>query len=350
MEGPELLGEIESEIAQTRGQMDLLRGRFVSTGQVVATFIILAGLNILTFFLSPTYGAIWIASSLLVCLFLSVVAFLPTTRTTAGIGGIFVPLQKLRNVPGSNKKVLAALLLSSFLVGGVPLVPGMLVLLGLSILFALAALLTDPSLTFPMAWIIVQSLLMVGFYLWLFRLRPFSADFLQHVVNTILVLRERSKERGIRTEVEFGLLIVTSAVVLIGVFVLPGFSIQLITMEPGDLLTHYVVPFVLIMTTQMLIVRGWQVGESRKWAEDFLLNKRDLLLRLRDEVAFGHDDLEQLRERLLITRIMRLQSHDLFGRLPIFSFFPDLDILLNKDLQEELAGITPAEALRTTGF
>lgn len=350
MERPELQGEIESEIAHTRGQMDLLRGRFVSLGGALKTLIVLAGLNLLAFAINPSYGAIWIASSLLVCLALTVLAFLPTTRTTAGIGGIFVPLKKLRNVKGSNKKVLAALLLSSFLVGGVPLVPGMLVLLGLSILFALAALLTAPSLVLPMAWIIVQSLLMVGFYLWLFRLRPFSADFLQHVVNTVLTMRERSKGQSRRAEVEFGLLITTSAVVLIGVFILPGYSIKLIAMEPGDLLTRYVVPFLLIMATQMIIVRGWQVEESRKWAEGFLLNKLDILQHLKDEAVSEEADVEQLRERLLITRIMRLQSHDLFGRMPIFSFFPDLDILLSKDLQDELARITPDEALRTTGF
>ncbi len=350
MERPELQGEIDSEIAQTRGQMDLLKGRFVSLGGVRTTMIVLAGLNLLAFVLSPTYGSIWIASTLLVCLALTALAFLPTTRTTAGIGGIFVPLKKLRNVKGSNKKVLAALLLSSFLVGGVPLVPGMLVLLGLSILFALVALLTIASLALPMAWIIMQSLLMVGFYLWLFRLRPFSADFLQHIVNTVLTLRERSKGRSLRAEVEFGLLITISAIVLIGVFILPGFSIKLIAMEPSDLLTHYVVPFLLIMVTQMIIVRGWQVEESRKWAEGFLLNKLDILQRLKTEALSEEADVEQLRERLLITKIMRLQSHDLFGRMPIFSFFPDLDILLSKDLQDELARITPDEALRTTGF
>jgi hypothetical protein len=131
----------------------------------------------------------------------------------------------------------------------------MLVLLGLSIMFALAALLTVSSLLLPMTWIIVQSLLMIGFYLWLFRLRPFSADFLQHVVDLVLTLKERSKERGRRAEVEFGLLIITSAVVLIGVFILPGYSLNLITMGPGDLLTNLVLPFILIMTTQMLIVR-----------------------------------------------------------------------------------------------
>jgi MFS family permease len=350
MERPELQGEIDSEIAQTQGQRELLRGRFVSLGGVATTTLVLVVLNLLAFFLSPAYGSVWIASSLLVCLVLSVVAFLPTTRTTAGIGGIFLPLKKLRNVPGSNKKVLAALFLSSFLVGGVPLVPGMLVLLGLSILFALVTLLTVPALVLPMAGIIGQALLMVFFYLWLFRLRPFSADFLQHLVETITILRERSKRRNRRVMVEFGLLITISAAVLIGVFILPGFSIKLITMGPGDALTLYILPFVLVMITQMIIVRGWQVNESRRWAEDFLLNKQEILLRLKEEAASEGTDLEQLRERLLITRIMRLQSHDLFGHLPIFSFFPDLDILLSKDLQEELALITPSEALRTTGF
>jgi hypothetical protein len=92
------------------------------------------------------------------------------------------------------------------------------------------------------------------------------------------------------------------------------------------------------------------VEDSRKWAEGFLLNKLEILQRLKAGAVSEGADLEVLRERLLITRIMRLQSHDLFGRLPIFSFFPDLDILLNKDLQDELARITPAEALRITGF
>ncbi len=287
MERPELHGEIETELTLTKGQMELLKGRFVPLGRAALVLVVLAGLNLLAFILTPSYGAIWIASSLLVCLVLSVLAFLPTTRSTAGIGGIFVPFNKLRNIRGSNKKVLAALLLSSFLVGGVPMVPGMLVLLGLSILFALAALLTVPSLLLPMAWIVVQSLLMIGFYLWLFRLRPFSADFLKYVVNTVLRLRERSKGRNLRGEVEFGLLIISSAALLIGVFILPGFSLKLIAMEPGDILAHFVAPFLLVIATQMIIVRGWQVEESRRWAEGFLLNKLDILQRLKDEAGIG---------------------------------------------------------------
>jgi hypothetical protein len=350
MDAPELRRDIDAEIVLTREQMRLLDGRFVSRGSTAMLVVILVALNILTFIQSPSYGSVWIASSLLVCLVLSVVAFLPTTRSTVGIGGIFVPVRKLRNVPGSNKKVLAALLLSSFLVGGVPMVPGMLVLLGLSILFALAALLTVPALVLPMAWIVVQFLLMIGFYLWLFRLRPFSAGFLQHVVGIAVTLKQRARGESRRTEVEFGLLIMSSVVVLIGVFILPGFSLKLITMPAGDALTHYIAPFLLVMATQSLIVRGWQVEESRKWAKGFLLNKQNILLQLRAEADAPDASVEQLRERLLITRIMRLQSHDLFGRMPIFSFFPDLDLLLTKDLQEELAQITPAEALRTTGF
>lgn len=350
MDAPELLKEIDAELALTQEQMGLLTGRFVSLRSTAWVLVVLVLLNIMAFALVPSYGPVWIASTLLVSLVLTVLAFLPTTRSTAGIGGIFVPVGKLRNVTGSNKKVLTTLLLSSFLVGGVPMVPGMLVLLGVSILFALGSLLTVPSSTLTMVWIVVQSLLMVLFYLWLFRLRPFSADFLRHVLNIALTLKQRSEGQRLRTEVELGLLVMSSAVVLIGVFILPGFSLGLITMNIGDVLSAYFAPLALIMITQVVIVRGWQVEESRRWAEEFLLHKQGILQRLKEEASSGNPDLERLRERLLITRIMRLQSHDIFGRMPIFSFFPDLDLLLTKDLQDELALITPDEALRTTGF
>lgn len=347
MDRNELLAEIDAEISSTEAQMGVIARRPLFTPGLFLAALVLIGLNIAMILLSRSYGSVWIASTLLVTLVLTVLSLLPTTRSTAGIGGILIPRDKLRNIKGSNKKVLAALLVSSFLVGGVPMMPGMIVLLSGSILFAIVNILTMSGELLAMLWIVMQCLLMIAFYLWLMHLRPYSADFLDNMVSTVLSLK--GEDRSARTGLELGMVITISAIVLIGVFVLPGFSLRFVTMETGTALLRYVIPFLVAMATHLLIVRGWQVDESRRWAEGFLLNKRAMLQRLKADALAGCS-IEIGRERLLVTRIMRLQSHDIFGLLPIFSFFPDLDVFLTKDLQEELACITPSEALRNTGY
>src|SRR5690606_38199696 len=109
---------------------------------------------------------------------LSVMSFLPTTRSADRMGCL-VPFGKLRNLRGANKRLLAALLASSFLIGGIPLVPGMTAILGINMLLALPMLDgTAPGGVLLALLVIVQSALIIGFYLWLLHYRPYTWAFL----------------------------------------------------------------------------------------------------------------------------------------------------------------------------
>ena len=339
--------DIAAEIALTERQLALVRAPAPMSRGVLWSAPILLMLNVLAIVLSSRYAMAWIASSLLVMMMLFILTFLPTSRSGSAIDSLSIPFRSLHRAVRTNKPVLAALLASSMLAGSLPMLPGMLIIVMVNIIFAV--LLIDPLSIGLMAWIIIQSLLILGFFLWLRAYRPFTGAFLESLTDTIRTVRSddgpnNHRRRGALSLAAF---VLTTVAVLFGIFILPGPTLGQIGSANLAAAMDGIVVLVIVLVTQMLLVRALQARESRRSAIEFLEKRLGTLNGLMAEAEKnGAADLERISATLLMVRLVRLHCHDLNGHLRVFSTFPDLELLLSSEMREELSSLSAVDVLR----
>jgi|GEM_PF-4065560 len=327
MHRQDLRREIEAELASAREQAEEVR----ATPPLVPWRALfgLAALNVLVLLASPNYGTAWITGSLLVALLLGMVCLLPTTRPARS--GCLIPLGDLSALLGPKGRGAVVPMINALLLGGVPMAPGMTVVLGINVLFALWMLDgAGPQSALVALWVIAQSALVIGFYVWLLYYRPYSPRFLASLYETFQTIRGEGGDTTARARsvASLSLFLVISAAVLLGVFIFPGFTLRLLAVPGGPATVPFALTVLVIVPTQMFAVRAWQGVESGRWATRFLEHKQAQLEVLLERVERDSpEELDEVQQWLEAARILRVYRHDLFGRLPVYLPFPDLGLL-----------------------
>lgn len=339
--------DIAVEIALTEKQLALVRVPEPVSRGVLWSAVVLLTLNVLAIALSSRYAMAWIASSLLVMMMLFILTFMPTSRSRAPIGELSITFKRLHRAAMTNKSVLAALLASSVLAGGLPMMSGMLTIVMVNIIIAI--LLVEPLSIGLMTWIIVQSLLILGFFLWLRMYQPFTGAFLDSLADTIRTVRsdDGTDSHRCRGALSLAAFILTTVAVLIGVFILPGQTLVQIGLTSFAASLDSIVVLIIVLVTQMLLVRAFQARESKRSAIRFLEKRLGMLKRLMAQAENnGAANLELISANLLTVRLVRLHCHDINGHLRVFSTFPDLELLMSSKIREELSSLSAVDVLR----
>jgi hypothetical protein len=184
-----LIDEMQAEIIDT-DQKILEYKKTHGAGKYAHVLIFVAFImNVIFFIELPNYSLFWVVSSFLLLMFNPIILMLPTEKADlafpSGKGeemGSFTGL--LRDAAASagtavmrERKLYAESLWNLFFINCQPIAPGFILLFSISIILAVVGLVTGFFELRSAVILLVQSLAIIGFYLGIMKIKPYSPGF-----------------------------------------------------------------------------------------------------------------------------------------------------------------------------
>jgi hypothetical protein len=342
-----LIQQTEEEIRYERAERTILLQSDENRNISRLMTIDLVLLNILLFFLLDNYMIDWITASFLLYAVNPFIMLIPSSRGSIGPTrrkGIREYLATLRQIElYKNKGTLGRILWNAFFINSQPLAIGFSLVYCVNIIFTLVYGLG------PIADLVLfQSIAIIIFYLGIWYLKPYSADFL----DTLLDIRTGIYQR-IHTEEEqlwkvflsIGTLATLVIVVIIAAMLLPGFTLNVVLDAREAIRGLGIVPVLVVLVSQALMVRFSQGAHSRRMIinlkerkSEVLNNFVDIPLRIyRSKLEKGQLDaveafiaeFSDIRDAYISSRVYKTTSQDLLGFFPVYLMVPDPDVILN---------------------
>ena len=359
-----LIEEIEGDIAET-DQRIALYSRAHGAGKhahllFVAAFI----LNVFMFVELENYSLFWVVSSFLLLMFNPIILMLPTEKADlafpAGDGnGGFTDL--LRDAAASagtitrehtQRKLYAETLWNLFFINCQPIAPGFILLFSVSIVLAVAGLITGFFELRSAVILIVQSLAIIAFYAGILKIKPYSPGFFTGIMGVRTDISRKLNE-GIANGMKFILVIAFLAaitgVLLLGVLLLPGQTLSSVMHIEGFVaLGPNAIPLLLVFLSQLLVVRYFQGIYSKALVLDLTQHNHGLLqdTLLRDIRALpetpGEGAEEEDEEALgaierahLRMHMFKVDDQAFAGYFPVWMIVPNLDVMIPRSAKKE---------------
>lgn len=303
-------------------------------------------LNVLLFFVLENYMIDWITASFLLYAVNPFIMLIPSTRPI-GVQrrkGIREYLATLRQIElYRNKWTLGRILWNAFFINSQPLAIGFSLVYCVNIIFTLA---NDLG---PIADLVIfQSVAIIIFYLGIWYLKPYSADFLDSLldIRTDIYLRIHVRMQPLwKVILSIGTLATLVIVVIIAAMLLPGFTLNAVLDAKAAIRGLGIVPVLVVLISQILLVRFSQGAHSRRMIialkdrkNEVLNNFVDVPLRVyRSKLEKGQLDavdsfareFSDIRDAYISSKVYKTASQDLFGFFPVYLMVPDPDVILN---------------------
>lgn len=261
-----------------------------------------------------------------------------------------------------NRKLAIEIGLTVLLGGIVPLALSFSIIFGVALFFVLyfgffSHIITDQTSIF----IVIQIILVLLFYIMMLIIEPQAQGFTKIARSFKQKLKAaRSKGRAAFLVVVLTMIGVISVVVVlaVGAMMLPGFLLPLL-FDSLKLFSIIDLPMVLlVLVSQLLIMRHFQVILSRRMAVN-LLKKRldelnsDVLVKLDDLESVKEGDvkearLEDLKRRFYSIAIYDLIGSDIVGHFPVYLVGLRLRYVLDEDVIEHIKATEKSEAVELT--
>jgi hypothetical protein len=347
---------VEGEIASAQEVLDLIEKRKGEVSRGWTIIAVIVAINALMFFTVNYYAILWVLSSLMTCALVFILFLIPTTKRRVGQGKAPVLGEKGK----MRKTVFMLLLWDMFFVNSQPLAAGMMIICALNFPFLFYSTLIDHSIPPEvMMMMLVQSVMIIGYYIGILYFRPYSSGFLEK-----MRLYGRQVKKTVRRDNLRQSLIVLAVIVAVTCFVLlvviytlllPGVSLNVLKRSLSDLVLNVLFPDLIIFVSQVLLIRVLQGMESRKLVEDVLRNRiktlnEDILPRWQEldtptVQPDGRKKITTYKQKFLAMTIFRITSHDLFGYLPVYLLSPDFNAAKNREVAEEMEWLSGSDSL-----
>ena len=193
--------------------------------------------------------------------------------------------------------------------------------------------------------LLVQCFAIIVFYTGIWFVKPYSDEFLSYLLG-LKVRAKKSYQTGFLTFFKYIMIIAVLAavagVVMLLALLLPGFTLGRI-LEGGSEEEFKIIFFVIVLISQVILVRYIQGGSSRRIVENFLKLKLLFLEKLRSKMysiepeGLGDDDgIDPEDSELLISversalemNLLRTDYHNFGGYFPVCLISPNTKMLL----------------------
>ncbi|ACL15889.1 hypothetical protein [Methanosphaerula palustris] len=303
-------------------------------------------LNILLFFVLDNYMIDWITASFLLYAVNPFIMLIPSTqsigpRRRKGTRDYLATLRQIELY--KNKWTLGKILWNAFFINSQPLAIGFSLVYCVNIIFTLTyglGPITD-LVTF-------QSIAIIIFYLGIWYLKPYSADFLDSLldIRTDIYQRIHTRMQPLWTVIlSIGTLATLVIIVTIAAMMLPGFTLNAVLDAKAAIKGLGVIPVLMVMISQILLVRFSQGAHSRRMIINLKDRKTEVLnnfvdiplIVYRSKLEKGQidavnsfaRDFSDIRDAYISSKVYKTTSQDLFGFFPVYLMVPDPDVILN---------------------
>jgi hypothetical protein len=341
-----LIHQTEDEIQYERAERTALQksdeNRNIS--RLLALDLLL--LNILLFFVLDNYMIDWITASFLLYAVNPFIMLIPSTqsigpRRRKGTRDYLATLRQIELY--KNKWTLGKILWNAFFINSQPLAIGFSLVYCVNIIFTLTYGLGPVTdlVTF-------QSIAIIIFYLGIWYLKPYSADFLDSLldIRTNIYQRIHTRMQPLWMVIlSIGTLATLVIIVTIAAMMLPGFTLNAVLDAKAAIKGLGVVPVLVVLISQILLVRFSQGAHSRRMIINLKDRKIEVLnnfvdiplIVYRSKLEKGQidavdsfaRDFSDIRDAYISSKVYKTTSQDLFGFFPVYLMVPDPDVILN---------------------
>ncbi|MDD1769742.1 MAG: hypothetical protein LUO79_01530 [Methanomassiliicoccales archaeon] len=195
------------------------------------------------------------------------------------------------------------------------------VIFSISMFVSALGLLSHGTDVIATAGILASSLLIMSFYAWIMRYRPYSPEYSGKLRKEGLKLVDISLSAdSLRyVPVALGSFAVLAGGLVIALLI-PGLTLSKFVNLWEFSLGANIFTYLLTLVIEYLIVRSVQSIESKRMAIAFLGRRTELL----QETLVGNFSDDEKRVRLSTLQIFRVSRHDFFGHLPVYNVDPNL--------------------------
>ncbi|MEN6517002.1 MAG: hypothetical protein ABFC38_02280 [Methanospirillum sp.] len=346
-----LRGDVDAELARVRATSRLAeRDRIGIAGYLVLALAL--GVNVYGLVrYGDGYMLMWVVASLYFYMFYPLLplvraialALLQRKESTARerpadeSGGLIRSVREARLL--RFKRRLVAVGWNVWFLGGVSMTAGFLVIFSLDILFAvLAGFVLNRLADLTAILVVVQSLGIILYYLQVYLLRPYSAEFAARMVE-----RLRGRRRGIpllATGAAFGAAVFLIAVLLVIALLLPGWTVDRVVPLAELQAVRFHVYLLVLLASQLVIMQVLHRWLSRAIARPVLAASERALAREKRALRFVARTPSPRRLRridravslLAEVRLYRVDPVRLIGLYTLFLLGSDfLALLLLRD-------------------
>lgn len=304
-------------------------------------------LNILLFFVLENYMIDWITASFLLYAVNPFIMVIPSSRGSIGPRRRKETrdyLSTLRQIElYKNKWTLGRILWNAFFINSQPLAIGFSLVYCVNIIFTLTYGLGPVT-----DLVLFQSVAITIFYLGIWYLKPYSTDFLDSLldIRTDIYQRIHTRMQPLwKIILSIGTLATLVIVVILAAMLLPGFTLNAVLDAKEAIKGLGVVPVLVVLISQILLVRFSQGAHSRRMIITLKERKREVLNNFVDIPLRGYraklekgqldavdsfvEEFSDIRDAYISSKVYKTTSQDLFGFFPVYLMVPDPDVILN---------------------
>ncbi|WP_048149351.1 hypothetical protein [Methanolacinia paynteri] len=350
-----LLEQIDEESVKVREEIDnlsLFSLKLRYTTLIIALAVIAL---ILVLIQSPVnFFIYWLISSFVFLMFNPFIFLLPTGRERGvessknkdfSARGIVSDLKGSMKVVKKEKKFFVEFGWKLFFINCQPLAPGFIGIFLLSMIFGAMLYFWNIFDRFTFGMLLVQCFAIIVFYTGIWFVKPYSDEFLSYLLG-LKVRAKKSYHTGFLTFFKYIMIIAVLAavagVVMLLALLLPGFTLGRI-LEDGSEEEFKIIFFVIVLISQVILVRYIQGGSSRRIVENFLRLKLLFLEKLRSKMSSiepeglgDYDGINPEDSELLISaersalemNLLRTDYHNFGGYFPVCLISPNTKMLL----------------------
>lgn len=347
----ELLRWAEEEIKkEEREEAQLLRSEILAHQN---TLIIIGCLlaNIVVATLLPSYTVAWIAASFFLYVFAPLIMLIPTE----GGKDLLPDKEELERYIAiirdygflKDTKTLGHVIWNVFFINSQSLAIGYCVIFLIDIVFSSVSGFFTATLPQVTAFqVILQSIVIILFFIGIWKYKPYSPHFVDTVHQMHNRLRSRMKEAW-KVILVLGGISAGLSLLVVMAMLLPGFILGEVVKAPDVVNAITIVPIALIFISQLAVLRYLQGVYSKELALRLITQKVQSLRRIQDDLhrvmsvrdsempeagaSDGPVSINELQRLYVRTRIYTTKRHTLFGYLPVYMVIPDFSLIIGKE-------------------
>ena len=333
---------VERELAAAasrRTQFELTTEPVLFQNAVIAASILV---NVLFCLTRSDYIILFVAASFYLNMFYFVSLLIPTSPGTAGLPILAIKkFQVWLKEHGitSGTRQFTRLFINAFFMNSRTLTFGIGVLFSVDIVFTLIAWYTGLPMDLAL-FVIVQSMIIITFYVLIWKVEPFTTGFAAHIDLVKHHLSRDLPSWFISLLFFIGFLIIVF-IFMTTIILLPGVTLNAFLTGSG--LTELAYLFVLLAIlalSQYVVIRSIHGKTSRVMAGRLMDYWESSLRELRDNLSCdspvspqGREDRIEVTERILESRIYQIKRNALFGAFTVWVIDLDFSVMMdNKTL------------------
>jgi len=312
----------------------------------IGILLLCFGINVIYFLFRPDYVGLFIAASFYLNMYYFIILLIPQNfKKNASLPNVNLSrfrswLKEIGLTSGTAR--FTKLFINSLFINSRTLSLGLSLIFTIDIVYVILAYNTLALQLRTTIIVISQCAIIVGFYLLIWKMEPFSARYVNNVEKVKRrLIHEKLPPRLITLMFIIGFLI-AMLLFLTTIILLPGITLQAFLDESQlTKLGNLVALLALLAISQYFIIRYIHGNTSRTMADRLFDYKENVLLDLQNTVGSGNTNPENRAEtttRLLETKIYTIKRNTLNGFFPVFVVDLDFSVILDSTTRTAIRG------------